>query len=153
MSIYSVCCDLVTVCACVCVRVCTCVCVCVSPRSLRIGRKSARLVRAAALRLADELLAILQRPSVALVTRCQEGLVCKYSSIPFSPSFSTSIITESHSLSLPLSNRTEPVIFKTRFIAWEDIMAVDFTRTPEMLEKRAVELVNISCTTIVPRSM
>lgn len=41
--------------------------------SWRIGRKSARLVRAAALRLADELQKMLQRPSSALVTRCQEG--------------------------------------------------------------------------------
>ena len=38
--------------------------------------------------------------------------------------------------------RTEPVSFKTRFAGWEDIMSVDFTRTPEMMEKRAVELVS-----------
>ena len=41
----------------------------------RIGRKSARLVRAAALRLADELQSMLKRPLFALVTRCQEGSV------------------------------------------------------------------------------
>ena len=45
----------------------TVLCIC------RIGRKSARLVRAAALRLADELMKMLARPSTALVTRCQEG--------------------------------------------------------------------------------
>ena len=39
----------------------------------RIGRRSPRLVRAAALRMADELQKMLARPSTALVTRCQEG--------------------------------------------------------------------------------
>ena len=40
----------------------------------RIGRKSQRLVRAAALKLAQELLEIVKRPwTVAMVTRCQEG--------------------------------------------------------------------------------
>ena len=40
----------------------------------RIGRKSPRLLRAAALKLAQELVDMLARPSsVAMVTRCQEG--------------------------------------------------------------------------------
>ncbi|CAI8051353.1 Protein flightless-1 homolog [Geodia barretti] len=73
-----------------------------------IGRKSARLVRAAALRMADELRTMLKRPLSALVTRCQQG--------------------------------TEPVIFKTRFVGWEDVVAVDFTRTTDMLEKREQEM-------------
>ena len=42
----------------------------------RVGRKSPRLVRAAALKLAQELLEMVTRPlSVAMVTRCQEGCV------------------------------------------------------------------------------
>lgn len=40
---------------------------------VRIGRKSPRLVRAAALKLAEELLEMVIRPSFAMVTRCQEG--------------------------------------------------------------------------------
>ena len=40
-----------------------------------------------------------------------------------------------------MSYRTEPQIFKTRFKSWDDILTVDFTCTPEMLEKRKVELV------------
>ena len=40
-----------------------------------------------------------------------------------------------------MSYRTEPQIFKTRFKSWDDILAVDFTCTPEMLEKRKMELV------------
>ena len=39
----------------------------------RIGRKSSRLVRAAALKLSQELLDMVIRPPVALVTRTQEG--------------------------------------------------------------------------------
>lgn len=43
---------------------------------VRIGRKSPRLVRAAALKLAQELLEMVARPiDVAMVTRCQEGYV------------------------------------------------------------------------------
>ena len=38
--------------------------------------------------------------------------------------------------------RTEPVIFKTRFVGWEDVVAVDFTRTTDMLEKREQEMVH-----------
>ncbi len=53
------------------VRMCVWVCACVLDR---IGRKSQRLVRAAALKLAQELLEIVKRPwTVAVVTRCQEG--------------------------------------------------------------------------------
>lgn len=37
--------------------------------------------------------------------------------------------------------RTESQIFKTRFKDWNDVLAVDFTCTPEMLEKRKIELV------------
>ena len=39
----------------------------------RIGRKSPRLVRAAALKLAQELQDMIARPPVAVVTRTQEG--------------------------------------------------------------------------------
>jgi len=38
-----------------------------------IGRKSTRLVRAAAIKLAQEIHAILSRPEYAMVTRCLEG--------------------------------------------------------------------------------
>ena len=41
----------------------------------RIGRKSTRLVRAAALKLSQEICAMLDRPSYAMVTRCLEGYV------------------------------------------------------------------------------
>jgi hypothetical protein len=39
----------------------------------RIGRKSARLVRAAALKLAQELFSMVKRADFAVVIRCLEG--------------------------------------------------------------------------------
>ncbi len=37
---------------------------------------------------------------------------------------------------------TEPQIFKARFVDWDEVLSVDFTRTPEMLEKRQKALVS-----------
>lgn len=80
---------------------------CHSDIFLWIGRKSARILRAASLKLAQELLDMVARPSVAMVTRCQEGM--------------------------------EPQIFCCRFDSWDDVLSVDFTQTPEMLEKKAID--------------
>lgn len=44
-----------------------CVCVC------RFGKKSTRLVRAAAVKLSQELFNMIERPEYAMVTRLQEG--------------------------------------------------------------------------------
>ena len=41
-------------------------------------------------------------------------------------------------------DRAEPQVFKIRFEDWEDVLRVDFTRTPEMLEKRDKEMVSWS---------
>ena len=41
----------------------------------RVGKRSERLVRAAALRLAQELCDLLERPAVATVTKVLQGLV------------------------------------------------------------------------------
>lgn len=46
-----------------------CVCVCV----YRFGKKSTRLVRAAAVKLSQELFNMIERPEYAMVTRLQEG--------------------------------------------------------------------------------
>ncbi|KAG1675355.1 Protein flightless-1 [Nymphon striatum] len=64
-----------------------------------IGKKSTRLVRAAALKLSQEICSMLGRPSHALVTRVLEG--------------------------------TETQVFKTKFEGWDDVIAVDFTRTAQ----------------------
>ena len=47
--------------------------------SLRIGRRSARLVRAAAIKLAQELCGMIGRPPYAMVTRNLEGYVSYFS--------------------------------------------------------------------------
>lgn len=36
----------------------------------------------------------------------------------------------------------EPQIFRCRFASWDDVLAVDFTQTPEILEKKAIEKVS-----------
>ncbi|UXI14718.1 leucine-rich repeat protein [Sarcoptes scabiei] len=73
-----------------------------------VGRKSTRLVRAAALKLAQELFAMLKRPDFAMVTRCLEGV--------------------------------ETLSFKSRFSTWDEVVAVDFTRTAESVQKIGTDL-------------
>ncbi|RWS11681.1 protein flightless-1-like protein [Dinothrombium tinctorium] len=73
-----------------------------------LGRKSARLVKAAALKLAQELYNMIKRPDYALVIRCLQG--------------------------------TEPQIFKTKFCAWDDVIAVDFTRTADSVARTGANL-------------
>ncbi|KOB71967.1 Protein flightless-1, partial [Operophtera brumata] len=72
------------------------------------GKKSSRLVRAAAVKLAQELFNMVSRPPHALVTRLQEG--------------------------------TETQVFKTYFLGWEEIIAVDFTRTAESVARTGADL-------------
>ncbi|XP_037868350.1 protein flightless-1 [Bombyx mori] len=72
------------------------------------GKKSSRLVRAAAVKLAQELFNMVTRPPHALVTRLQEG--------------------------------TETQVFKTYFLGWDEIIAVDFTRTAESVARTGVDL-------------
>ncbi|CAG2114739.1 unnamed protein product, partial [Medioppia subpectinata] len=73
-----------------------------------IGRKSARLVRAAALKLAQELFSMVSRAEFAVVVRCLEG--------------------------------TETQTFKSKFISWDNVVGVDFTRTAESVQKTGADL-------------
>lgn len=73
-----------------------------------IGKKSTRLVRAAALKLSQEINRMIDRPPYCSVIRCLEG--------------------------------TEPQIFKTKFIGWDDVLPVDFTRTAESITRRGADL-------------
>ncbi|RWS26348.1 hypothetical protein B4U80_01102 [Leptotrombidium deliense] len=73
-----------------------------------LGRKSARLVKAAALKLAQELYNMIKRPDYSLVTRCLQG--------------------------------NEPQIFKTKFCTWDDVIAVDFTRTADSVARTGANL-------------
>ncbi|KAI5633666.1 gelsolin repeat domain-containing protein [Phthorimaea operculella] len=72
------------------------------------GKKSSRLVRAAAVKLAQELFNMVARPPHSLVTRLQEG--------------------------------TETQVFKTYFLGWEEVIAVDFTRTAESVARTGADL-------------
>lgn len=72
------------------------------------GKKSARLVRAAAVKLSQELFNMINRPEYAVITRVQEG--------------------------------TETQIFKSNFVGWEEIIAVDFTRTAQSVAKTGADL-------------
>ncbi|XP_011308907.1 protein flightless-1 [Fopius arisanus] len=72
------------------------------------GKKSTRLVRAAAVKLSQELFNMIDRPDFAMVTRLQEG--------------------------------TESQIFKSKFTGWDEVIAVDFTRTAESVAKTGADL-------------
>lgn len=81
---------------------------CFSDLFVWFGKKSARLVRAAAVKLSQELFNMIDRPEYAIITRVQEG--------------------------------TETQIFKSNFIGWEEIIAVDFTRTAQSVAKTGADL-------------
>ncbi|XP_030381429.1 protein flightless-1 [Scaptodrosophila lebanonensis] len=72
------------------------------------GKKSTRLVRAAAVKLSRELFNMMERPDCALVMRVPEG--------------------------------NEMQIFRTKFIGWDEVMAVDFTRTANSVAKTGANL-------------
>ncbi|SPP86887.1 blast:Protein flightless-1 [Drosophila guanche] len=72
------------------------------------GKKSTRLVRAAAVKLSRELFNMMDRPECALVMRVPEG--------------------------------NEMQIFRTKFLGWDEVMAVDFTRTAKSVAKTGANL-------------
>ncbi|XP_074600269.1 FLII actin remodeling protein [Brevipalpus obovatus] len=73
-----------------------------------LGRKAARLVKAAAIKLVQELYDMIKRPDLALITRCLQG--------------------------------NEPQVFKSKFNAWDDVIAVDFTRTADSVARTGANL-------------
>lgn len=73
-----------------------------------LGKKSTRLVRAAALKLCQELLCMMHRPQHAIVNKCMEG--------------------------------TETMVFKSKFVGWDDVIAVDFTRTAASVARTGADL-------------
>lgn len=72
------------------------------------GKKSTRLVRAAAIKLSQELFAMIKRPQFSTITRIQEG--------------------------------TENQVFKTKFTGWDEVIAVDFTRTAQSVARTGADL-------------
>lgn len=73
-----------------------------------MGRRSSRLARNAALKLAQELFSMLRRPEFATITSCLQG--------------------------------TESQLLKTKFRDWDDVIAVDYTRTAESVSKTGANL-------------
>ena len=73
-----------------------------------VGKKSTRLVRAAALKLSSELFSMLIRPEFSMIHRVSEG--------------------------------TESQIFKSKFVCWDDVIAVDFTRTAHSVQRTGADL-------------
>lgn len=72
------------------------------------GKKSTRLVRAAAIKLSQELFNMFDRPEFSVVTRIQEG--------------------------------TESQVFKSKFTGWDEVIAVDFTRTAQSVARTGADL-------------
>lgn len=72
------------------------------------GKKSTRLVRAAAIKLSQELFAMIRRPQYSIITRIQEA--------------------------------TENQIFKSKFRGWDEVIAVDFTRTAQSVARTGADL-------------
>ena len=81
---------------------------CSSDLFVWFGRKSPRLVKAAALKLSQELYSMINRPEYALITRCLQG--------------------------------TEPQVFKSKFSSWDNVIAVDFTRTADSVARTGANL-------------
>nr|XP_022915858.1 protein flightless-1 isoform X2 [Onthophagus taurus] len=81
---------------------------CYSDVFVWIGKKSTRLVNAAAIKLSEELFNMITRPEYATVLRVREG------------------------------NETQ--IFKSKFTGWDEVIAVDFTRTAESVQKTGADL-------------
>lgn len=72
------------------------------------GKKSTRLVRAAAIKLSQELFEMIDRPEYSVITRIQEG--------------------------------TETQVFKSKFSGWNEVIAVDFTRTAQSVARTGADL-------------
>ncbi|CRL07521.1 CLUMA_CG020486, isoform A [Clunio marinus] len=72
------------------------------------GKKSTRLVRAAAIKLSQELFSMIKRPPFSMITRIQEG--------------------------------TENQVFKSKFAGWDEVIAVDFTRTAQSVARTGADL-------------
>ncbi|ODM95849.1 Protein flightless-1 [Orchesella cincta] len=82
---------------------------CLTDLFVWIGKKSTRLVRAASLKLSQELFQMIERPEgYSMVTRVQEG--------------------------------SENQVFKSKFSNWGDVIAVDFTRTAESVQRTGADL-------------
>ncbi|KAF8561182.1 hypothetical protein P879_04809 [Paragonimus westermani] len=101
-----------------------------------MGEKSARFLRSAGYKLAQELTDLMPRG-------CFGGAESELSAKSQSP-ITKEIIAAWTSFSRPspqlCTQGAEPQIFRAQFSDWEEAMAVDFTRTVESVAKRGVDM-------------
>ncbi len=88
----------------------------------------------AATRLAVELLAMIQRPTYAVITKTLEGYVYHRGSARLSIALFGSLDDTFFFF------RVETQVFKSKFDAWDDVLAVDFTRTAENVSKKGADM-------------
>lgn len=95
-----------------------------------IGKKSTRLIRAAGVKLATELLALINRPEHAVINRVSEGT----ETLLFKVSCNNACFVHFFFLFYGHSH------FQSKFSGWDDVLAVDFTRTAESITRRGADL-------------
>lgn len=87
--------------------------------------------RKAALKLAQEIFSMMKRPDFAVITSCSQGLVFNIEMI-FFKIYILTLFT--------FTLRTESQLFKTKFKEWDDVIAVDYTRTAESVSKTGADI-------------
>ena len=91
-----------------------------------VGKKSTRLVRAAALKLSSELFAMLIR-----FKTLRQILLRVFLNVKFRPEFA---------MVHRVSEDAESQVFKSRFMGWDDVIGVDFTRTAASVARTGADL-------------
>ena len=91
-----------------------------------VGKKSTRLVRAAALKLSSELFAMLIR-----FKTIRQILLRVFLNVKFRPEFA---------MVHRVSEDAESQVFKSRFMGWDDVIGVDFTRTAASVARTGADL-------------
>ncbi|XP_078691426.1 protein flightless-1 homolog isoform X3 [Branchiostoma floridae x Branchiostoma belcheri] len=113
---------------------------CYSDVFVWLGRKSTRLVRAAALKLSQELCNMLPRPDVAMVTRVQEGTETQAFKCRFPDWTDILPLDYTKTPEGAIREKTETQVFKSKFIGWDDIVPVDYTKSAEEAHKGGPEI-------------
>ena len=94
-----------------------------------VGKKSTRLVRAAALKLSSELFAMLIRYRMCNIP--PSNYLRVFSNGKFRPEFA---------MVHRVSEDAESQVFKSRFMGWDDVIGVDFTRTAASVARTGADL-------------
>lgn len=94
-------------------------------------------MRAAAVKLSQELFNMIERPEYAMVTRLQEGTESQVQiHIPLISIYN--LFTKIFFMYMYILLYVQ--FFKSKFIGWDEVIAVDFTRTAESVAKTGADL-------------